>query len=128
MRWLALVWVLRRYRRAVTVCEGGLIVTDARGRDRAVAWHDVNGVTQKILRVVERPMLGEAQEVGVRDEYTLFLRDSEQIHIDYHFADVDALGQAILEQTTAARLPGMRQAFHDGDRSRAGESLIQRGS
>lgn len=123
---LALVWVLRRYRRAVTVFEGGLVVTGAGGRDRSVAWPDVNGVTHKILRVVERPMLGEAQEVGVRDEYTLFLRNSEQIHIDHHFADVDALGQAILDQTTAAVLPGMRQAFYAGQSLGFGPIAIDR--
>jgi hypothetical protein len=123
---LALAWVLRRYRRAVTLCAGGLLVADARGNVRSLAWHDVNGVTHKILRVVERPMLGEAQEVGVRDEYTLFLRNQEQVHLDYHFADVEALGQAVLEQTTAALLPGMRQALHAGQSLGFGPIAIDR--
>jgi hypothetical protein len=123
---IAVVWVLRRYRRAVTVCPGGLFLTDARGRGRSIAWHDVNGVTHKLLRVVENPILGVAQEVGVRDEYTLFLRNQEQIHIDYHFADVDALGAAILDQTTATLLPAMRQAFHGGQSLGFGPIAIDR--
>ena len=123
---LALAWVLTRYRRAVTLCAGGLVITDARGNVRSLAWHDVNGVTHKILRVVERRMLGEAEEVGVRDEYTLFLRNREQVHLDYHFADVEALGQAVLEQTTAALLPGMRQAFHAGQSLGFGPIAVDR--
>jgi uncharacterized protein DUF6585 len=123
---IALVWVLRRYKRSVTVCAGGLFITDARGRGRSIAWHDVNGVTHKIVRVMERAMLGEAEEVGVRDEYTLFLRNDEKVHVDYHFADVEALGQAILEQTTAALLPGMRQAFHAGQSIGFGPIAIDR--
>lgn len=123
---IAIVWVLRRYRRAVTVCAGGLFITDARGNGRSIAWHDVNGVTHKLLRVYEQSMLGVAQEVGVRDEYTLFVRNQEQIHIDYHFADVDALGGAILEQTTATLLPAMRQAFFSGQSLGFGPIAIDR--
>jgi hypothetical protein len=123
---IALVWSLRRYRRVVTLFEGGLFVTDARGRGRAIAWHDVNGVTHKILRVYEPQMLGESRLVDIQDEYTLLLRNSEKVHIDYHFADVDALGQVILQRTTEALLPAMRQAFYAGQSLGFGPIAIDR--
>ncbi len=123
---IALVWALRRYRRVVTLCQGGLHVTDARGRCRSIAWHDVNGVTHKIVRVYQRQMLGEPVLVDVQDEYTLLLRNNEKVHVDYHFADVDALGQVILQSTTDALLPAMRQAFYAGQSLGFGPIAVDR--
>ncbi len=123
---IAIVWSLRRYRRVVTLCEGGLHVTDARGRGRSIAWHDVNGVTHKILRVYRPQLLGEPELVDIQDEYTLLLRNNEKVDVDYHFADVDALGQVILQRTMEALFPAMRQAFYAGQSLGFGPIAVDR--
>lgn len=108
---LAGVWAARRIHKVVRLHHGGLHHRDAKG-ERAVPWRSVDGVYQRIVRVHRA-----GEDVDVRDEYTIALRDGTALEIDYHFDEVEAFGSAVTAAVTELLLPVHRDAL------RAGETL-----
>jgi hypothetical protein len=102
------LWGYRRIHRVVVLHHGGIHYRDA-GGERVVPWQSIDGIYHKIVRVYRADV-----EIDVRDEYTLGLRDGTRLSLDYHFADVDALGGALTGTLTEMMLPSYRQAFQAG--------------
>jgi hypothetical protein len=117
---LTLWWASRRFGKVVTVHQGGFHYRDRKG-EWVVPWHAVDGVYQKIVRVLRAGV-----EVDVRDEYTIALFDGRTLEIDYHFEDVDAFGYALTTALTGQRLAGARQAFAAGQALDFGAVLLDR--
>jgi hypothetical protein len=105
---IAGVWVLRRVKKVIVLHQGGFHYRDG-AREHVVPWQTIDGIYQRIVRVYS---VGE--EVDVRDEYTICLRDGTSLSFDYHFQDVEAFGGALTSAVTTLALPWYRQAFRAG--------------
>ena len=116
-----LISALLRLPLRVAIHQGGLYYRGRRG-EWAVPWQMIDGVFQKVVRV-DQVGIG----VAVRDVYTIALQDGTMLEVDHHFADVDAFGDALVDQVTHMLLPGHQQAFRAGQTLRFGDVGIDKG-
>lgn len=114
------VWGYPRIRRVFALHRGGVRVRDGE-RERVLPWQDIDAVYQKIVRLYRG-----GQEVAVRDEYKLSLRDGTVLQVDYRFEQVEALGSAVMTAVTELRAPPARRAFEEGQTLDFGPILLHR--
>lgn len=105
----ALWWAARRFGTVVALHQGGFYYKDRSG-EWVVPWSAIDGVYQKIVRVLRAGV-----EVDVRDVYTIALFDGRTLDIDYHFEDVESFGYDLTTALADQRIDACRQAFQAGE-------------